>query len=178
MLLVEGTSSAFVWPRNDVYFHYGISRLCNQKDINIDFRGYLFINLNGNNLKKFMREISYFGSSKLIIFSTPTLMPLALFWLRESDRVLAVFDIFSSINNIQIGLISHITNKKRVTGDLDSSKYLSHREVILLNLYIEGVKNHNIQKYLNCGYKTLNSRKLALTKKFRVRKLERLVLNN
>lgn len=178
MLLVEGTKSTFVWPKNDVYFHFGVNSLCIQNKYRLNFSGVLFINLNGSNVIKLMQDINYFRSRKIIIFSTSILLPLALFWLRENPHVLAVFKIGTPVDSIQIGLNSVINNGKMKTYDFDSSIHLTQKEVFLLEHYLEEGKINNSYKHFNCGYKTLYSRKSALARKFGIRKLERLVFND
>lgn len=177
MLEVTGESSTNYWPENDVYFAQGVNGICRHKESIPSLMEFYFVHLNGFTLKSFINDLSSMSSSRIVIVSSPLLMPLAYFWLAESSRVCAIFDTATSIKKIKEELLSISARGKLRAPQFDTARCLSIHDVIFLKFYLEENSMSLIQEKFCRSYKTLNGRKCALARKFGVRKLSQLVLS-
>lgn len=177
MLDVTKEISANCWPENDVYFSHGVNGLCRHKENMPSLMGYYFVHLNGFTLKNFINDLGSMSSSRIVIISSPLLMPLAYFWLTESSRVCAIFETGTPVNRIKEGLMSISVKGKLLAPNFDTSRCLSIHDVIFLKFYLEENSMSLIQEKFCRSYKTLNGRKCAIARKFGIRKLSQLVLS-
>lgn len=164
------------WPASDFFFGYGIRSLVAQLKQTNEQSEYFFINLNGHTLKSFFREFTDFSSKKIIIISSRRLMPLAFFWLTESEKVCGVFESSVPAEEIIKALNSTRPEVKISIPKIRASDNLKLREVFFLQNYLEKGRLAEIQ--LNCSvkYSTLKNWKASIARKLGAKKLEHLLV--
>lgn len=168
------------WPENDVYFSMGISVLARKMINSHSGSDYMFINLNSYTLKLFFRSFSQLSKSgyQLIIISSQQLMPLAFFWHLKCHAVSAIFESRCSVHDVIRGLDAVATGRQIVWSFPGPACLLSSKDVLLLRHYLEGGSMSYLQEKHCRAYSTLQGWKTTVARKFKVRKLEHLLIPN
>lgn len=168
------------WPEDDFYFSSGISLLARKTMRAYSGADYLFINLNNYTLKRFFRSFSQLSKSgyQLIIISSQRLMPLAFFWHLKCAAVSAIFESRCSVRDFIRGLDTVAAGRQIVWSFPGPACWLSSRDVLLLRHYLEGGSMGYLQEKHCRAYSTLQGWKTAVARKFKVRKLEHLLIPN
>lgn len=168
------------WPENDFYFSRGISVLSRKLINSHSGSDYLFIHLNSYTLKSFFRSFSQLSKSgyQLIIISSQRLMPLAFFWHLKCQAVSAIFESRCSVNDIIRGLDTVATGRQIVWSFPGPACRLSSIDVLLLRHYLEGGSMSYLQEKHCRAYSTLQGWKTTVARKFKVKKLEHLLIPN
>ena len=164
------------WPISDLFFGYGVKSLLTGLDQSSDENDYFFINLNRHTLKFFLQDFAEFRSKKIIIISSPRLMPLATFWLTESNKVCALFGSCTPVEEIVRVLNIMPPETKTSLPALRAKETMSLREVFFLKNYLEKGKLARFPLLPSMGSSTLKNRKISVARKLGVRKLEQILL--
>ncbi|POT56326.1 hypothetical protein C3432_12895 [Citrobacter amalonaticus] len=168
------------WPEDDIYFSKGISILTRKFISAESCADYMFINLNKYTLSSFFRSFSQLSKSgyQLIIISSCRLMPLAFFWLVKCKAVSAIFETRCSVDDVIRGLDTVAIGRQIAWSLPGPACLLSSRDVLLLRHYLEGGSMSYLQEQHCRAYSTLQGWKTSVAQKFKVRKLEHLLILN
>lgn len=165
------------WPECDIYFKAGISVLQEKLKANGNRREYVFLHLNGYTLRNYL---SFFPTDKdgsIVIISSPRLLPLAHFWMKNHHKVCAVFDSGIDIETIVKILMVPSSNKMKVTV----KKYIpeiTSKDIDILQHYLTTGNMDSIQRRYSRSYTTVQQWKSKLACKLGIRKLEYLTLRS
>jgi hypothetical protein len=176
IFLRNNSRHALSWPASDFFFGYGIKSLVARLKQTSETSEFFFINLNCYTLKAFFKEFAGFRSEKIIIISSRRLMPLAFFWLTESEKVCAVFESSVSAEEVIKAINDTPPQGKIPFPLLRTSDKLTFREVFFLKNYLEKGKLAEIQINHSMKYSTLKNWKASIARKLGARKLEHLLV--
>lgn len=166
------------WPEDDIYFSKGISVLTRffiKLEPGVD---YLFINLDNYTLASFFRSFSQLSKSgyQLIIISSHRLLPLAFFWFLKYKTVSAIFESRCSLNDFIRGMDTVASGRQIAWPHPGPARLLSSRDVLLLRHYLEGGSMEYLQEKHSRAYSTLQGWKASVARKFKVKKIEHLLV--
>ncbi|EMW1018133.1 hypothetical protein AAEK50_005092 [Serratia marcescens] len=167
------------WPESNVFFKNGVTYLksellhykCNR------YKSVLFVDFHVSMLK-IMLPSEFLKLSRLyeiVIITCPELRPLALFYFKYFNNVVAVFDLGKSVSDILCELIV-IRSGERSVCPVISGSYLTKREAYLLESFLNGKSVYRLARELSVSCKTIYNQRSFMSKKMMVKNLEHLIM--
>ncbi len=166
------------WPTGDSFFGLGCAGIIEKLPPHKADGSYLFINLDGVSLIRFMTHFSAMRalSKTMIIICSPRLMPLAKYWLVEYDYVAAIYESTRSVEDIISELIVILSGKVMVKPVLRRKTDVTHKDIYLLKSFLKEKSFAVIERLHGRQRSTIYRWRRSLTRKFGVRKIEHLLL--
>lgn len=124
--------------------------------------------------KKFLSDSL---AEKTILISCNELLPLALYYMKRTERVVAVFNKHSKVDDIIAELLAPEGELKyRQSKRWRYQSVLTEQEVFLCDLFLTGYSVRQIARMLNLPVRTVYSRINEVKHKMKIRKLHKLAL--
>ena len=164
--------------RGDYYFSAGVSAVkdrIRQAGCCIDYSFIQFESLKNLNLLS-ENDLQKHPIKNIVIVSSSMLLPLALYYQKNTDHVLAVFKDTFPVGKV----IAELSMSAVYLNNYQSKRWCGHptltsREVALLNLFVSGYSISQLAVELSIPVKTVYSRLEYIKNKMRVRRLRNII---
>lgn len=151
------------------------SSLPSKAEIEIDFNKIIFVDLSRATLVDVINLFNGIAMKRIIIISTPELLPVAQYWYRIYKQIIAVFCTRTKIDKILHKLRELKTLKREFFSHLSRGEKLTYKDYSLM---ISHIKDY-YHPYKNEGVKsttsTIYSSTRRLCMKLKIRKLHHLL---
>lgn len=156
-----------IWPDTNNFFKIAINNLAVNKIPCYIADVVVFVDFSIDNIQFFLKpdwlEHLVETGAKLVIIVERDMLPLANYWSRHTDSIIAIINVDNGLNDALRNARRALAGRKCVSSKLPS---VTSKEMAVLSLVAEGNSVHDIAKNLQCTTKSVYEHQYSLRKKF------------